>query len=236
MCGRYNVTPNAEAFLQAFDIAHGLDSMPAEPLFNVAPSSKRHETRAPIVRLSHRGGNALVMSRWPLTPFWAKEKWLPFSTANAKGETVSQKPAFRQAWRRRQRCLIPAHGYYEWQATGTQRNKQPYHIKLGEARLFAFGGLWDRWRDSEGDPTESFTIITTDPAPSIKHIHSRMPLIIGPPDYERWLTGDPEDTETLIVPWAGEPLVARPVSTLVNNPMNNDPRCIEPLAPVTQQR
>ena len=229
MCGRYNVLPDATAFVDVFDVTQGIDRLVDRPLYNIAPSNQRIETEVPIVRKSKEGERELLMSRWPLIPFWSKERFLRFSTANAKGETVSEKPAFREPWRRGRRCLVPANGYYEWQSVPGQKNKQPYHICLTDKSLFAFGGLWDRWQDKDGNEVESCTIITTEPTEQLQHIHSRMPLIIDRSNYDGWLDDSGEKATTLIKPYSEQPLAIYPISTFVNNPMNNDPRCLAPL-------
>lgn len=229
MCGRYNVTPDAEAFIAAFGITEGITGLPSEPLYNVCPSGKQFETRAPTVRRTKSGGRGLVMSRWPLTPFWAKQRDPPFNTANAKGETIEQKAAFRGPWRRGQRCLVPANGYYEWQAVPGGKTKRPYHIRLPDGGLMAFGGVWDRWRGTSGDEFESFAIITTEPNDEMRAIHSRMPLIIAPADYEGWLDLPPVQALRLVHPCPDGVLTWRAVSTHVNNPRNNDPECLRPL-------
>jgi putative SOS response-associated peptidase YedK len=228
VCGRYNVTPDAEAFLAAFDIARGLDSLPQGPLFNVAPGDGRRVTMVPIVRDTD-DGRELAMVRWPLLPFWAKGKPIRFNTANAKGETVADKPAYRVPWRSR-RCLIPAHGYYEWQKAAGRAAKQPFHIGLRNGALFAFGGLWDRSRADGGDAVESCTIVTTEPTEALRSIHDRMPVIVPPAGYEDWLTGSTRAAAQWIRPFAADEMEWYPVSTYVNNPQHDDPRCIEPLA------
>lgn len=229
MCGRYNVTPSAEAFIEAFDIVAGMDNLPEQPRYNISPSTRRSETTVPAVRVNDAGARALVLPQWPLIPFWAKERTLKFSTANAKGETVAEKPAFRGAWRRGRRCLIPAHGYYEWQALPGQKTKQPYHICLPDGRLFAFGGVWDRWRDQAGGVIESCAIITTEPNDDLRAIHSRMPLIVYAADYDGWLRAPADDALDLIRPYRDGVFDAHPVSTYVNNPGNDDPRCLQKL-------
>ena len=228
MCGRYNVTPDAEAFIEAFDISEGIDNLPERAMYNISPSGKGHQTRIPTVRRARGGNREMVMLLWPLIPFWSKDGAVRFNTANAKGETVGEKPAYRGPWRRGMRCLIPAHGYYEWQAVPGQRTKQPYHIGMPENELFVFGGLWDRWRDNEGNEVDSCTIITTEPNPSLQHIHPRMPLIIAPDHYTDWLSQPVADAAQLIKPYPGAVSVY-PVSTYVNNPNNNDPQCLAPL-------
>lgn len=219
MCGRYNVTPNAEAFVDVFDIIDGIDLLPDTPRYNIAPSGEP----VPVVRPAERG-RELGLLRWPLLPHWATEGRIKFSTTNAKGETVRDKPAFRTAWRRGRRCLIPANGYYEWKKTTD--GKQPYHIQFPGRELFAFGGLWDRCRTDAGEVIESCTIITTPPNDALKAIHSRMPLIIPRSAYGKWLEGD--EPEACIKPFDDRELELYPVSTYVNNPRHDDPRCLEP--------
>lgn len=228
MCGRYNVTPDAAAFIEAFGITEGIDGLPERAFYNISPSGKGRETRVPAVRLCADSSRELAMLHWPLIPFWSKDGAQRFNTANAKGETVAEKPAYRGPWRRGRRCLIPAHGYYEWQAIPGQRTKQPHHIGMAGNALFAFGGLWDSWRDGEGNDVESCTIITTEPNPSLRHIHPRMPLIIASDDYAPWLGQPAADAVRLIRPYSGS-LSIYPVSTYVNNPNNDDPRCLAPL-------
>lgn len=227
MCGRYNVTPDAEAFLAAFDITSGLEDLPGRPMFNIAPGDARRATLVPIVRDSG-DGRELAMVRWPLLPFWARGKPIRFNTANAKGETVAEKPTYRAAWRRR-RCLVPAHGYYEWQKTAGRGNKQPFHLGLRGGALFAFGGLWDRSQAKEEEAIESCTIVTTEPNAELRAIHDRMPVIVPAAGYEDWLTGSTEDAARWIRPLAAEHMEWHPVSTYVNNPQHDDARCIEPL-------
>jgi len=219
MCGRYNVIPNAEAFVDLFDIAEGIETLPGRPRYNIAPGGDP----VPAVRPGARG-RELCRLQWPLIPHWAKEGRLKFATANAKGETLQDKPSFRTAWRRGRRCLLPASGYYEWRKTGTR--KQPYHIRLHGGGLFAFGALWDRCETGDGRVIESCAIITTPPTPAMARIHHRMPLIIHPGSYAQWLEGD--DAGALIRPFDAAEFEAWPVSTFVNNPRNDDPRCVAP--------
>ena len=227
MCGRYNVTPNAQAFIDAFDIAHGIDLLPDEPRYNIAPGDDKHPTLVPIVRDSE-GGRELVMVRWPFIPAWAKGKHVDYSTANAKGETLADKPTYKRAWQAR-RCLIPASGYYEWKKVPGQKNKQPYHIQVRDREVFAFAGLWERSRAVDGETVESCAIVTTQPSESIKFIHSRMPVILPQAAYPDWLSGSTDAAARWIKPFTEEPLQAVAISTYVNNPQHNDPRCVAPL-------
>lgn len=219
MCGRYNVIPDAEAFVDIFEIIEGIETLPGSPRYNIAPSGDP----VPAVRQGE-AGRQLCPLRWPLIPHWAREGKVKFSTANAKGETAREKPSFRNAWRRKRFCLIPVNGYYEWQKTGER--KQPYHIQMPGRALFAFGGLWDCCRTTSGEIIESCTIITTPPTPALEPIHNRMPLIIPRDAYGSWLAG--EDPEAHIGPYDGTEMEFYPVSTFVNNPRHDDARCIEP--------
>ncbi len=227
MCGRYNVIPNAEAFLNAFEISIGLERLPDAPAYNISPSMGKRVTRVPIVRM-HADQRELALVRWPLIPSWAKGRPVSYSTANAKSETMDRKPTYRRAWQR-QRCLIPANGYYEWQVVLQQKYKQPHHIRMADRGLFAFGGLWETSATKQGDAVESCTIVTTAANTELEHIHSRMPLIVPWEGYRDWLSGATDEAARWIRPCPAELLEAYPVSTYVNNPAHNDPRCIEPL-------
>jgi len=227
VCGRYNVTPNAQAFIDAFEISAGLDALPAQPLYNIAPGDDKHPTFVPIVR-EHDATRELAMVHWPFIPRWAKGLHVKYSTANAKGETVAEKPAYRDAWQKR-RCLIPASGYYEWQVVPGQRYKQPYHIQLRDGALFAFGGLWERSTSDTGTSVESCTIVTTEPCKAISHIHNRMPVIVPAEGYADWLAGSTDHAARWVAPYSHDDIIAYPISKFVNNPRNNDARCLEPL-------
>ena len=160
---------------------------------------------------------------WGLIPFWAKDASIGQKLINARSETAHEKPSFRSAFRYR-RCLIPADGYYEWQSTS--KGKQPYYFSNSEKRLFAIAGLWESWND-----IETVVILTTQANALMKPVHHRMPVIIEPQDYQRWLNP--------FTPWQEmKPLMAAkehqwmhryPVSTLVNRPTVDAPSCIEPI-------
>jgi putative SOS response-associated peptidase YedK len=148
---------------------------------------------------------------------------------NARSETVAEKPSFRAAFKRR-RCLIPADGFYEWKKVG--KRKQPYYVRRVDGEPFAFAGLWEHWEGPDETVIESCTILTTEPNADIRPLHNRMPVILDPPDYDLWLDPDTSDLETLaplMRPYPDGKLEAVQVSTLVNNPMNDEARCIEPI-------
>ena len=171
------------------------------------------------------------MLRWGLIPFWSKDQSATTKLINARGETIAQKPSFREAYKIR-RCLIPADGFYEWRREGDV--KQPYRIGILGGRPFLFAGLWDSWTVPEGNEDggnviETFTIVTTTASKKIAPIHHRMPVIVDPKNYELWLTGHSEKAASLIFAVPEDDLAFYRVSMRVNNISNDDVGCIKPL-------
>jgi len=220
MCGRYLLISPVEAMRRLFDVG-GFLNLP--PRYNIAPTQE-----APVVRLERDGGRELVPLRWGLIPSWVKDPSIGNRLINARGDTVADKPAFRTAFRQR-RCLVPADGFYEWQAR--PGGKQPYRIGLADDGLFAFAGLWEWWKSREGESLETYTIITTDANDLLRPIHGRMPVIIDEGDHARWLDPKtaPAAAKELLNPFPSERMRAVPVSRRVNNVRNDDPDCIAPL-------
>ena len=159
-------------------------------------------------------------------PYWAKDAKIGYSTINARAEEAQAKPAFRDALRKR-RCLVPADAFYEWQNL-TPKSRQPFAIGLRSGEPFAFAGLWESWRPKDAEPLETFTILTTDPNEALEPIHNRMPVILEPKDYQRWV--EPADAERLPVdlmrPYPAERMVAWPVSERVGNVRNDYPELL----------
>jgi len=220
MCGRFYLDVPADELMSHF----GLELLPAlEPRYNIAP------TQSVAAVLDGVRGRELHMLRWGLIPFWAKDEKIGYRTINARAETVESKPAFRAAFRRR-RCLIPASGFYEWQAAAG--GKQPYCIHPRHGALFAFAGLYEHWRDATGKTVDSCSILVTRANDSIRPVHERMPVIISPGNYTAWLdphTKDPEVIKPLLVPAPADAIDLYPVSRRVNSPKNDDPACLAPL-------
>jgi len=164
--------------------------------------------------------------RWGLVPFWAKDAKIGYNTINARAEDVASKPAFREALKKR-RCLVPADAFYEWQRLDS-KSKRPYAFALASGEPYAFAGLWESWRPKEGAPLETFTILTTDPNQLMEPIHNRMPVILEPKDYDRWLEpGDPaRPPEDLLRPYAADRMKGWPVSDRVGNVRNNGPELL----------
>lgn len=190
------------------------------PSYNIAP-----QTFQPVVRLDRETGQReLAAMRWGLIPYWSKNAKLAFSTINAKAETVATSPAFREALKRR-RCLVPADLFYEWRKLDA-KTKQPYAIAMKDGGIFAFAGIWERWKDqTKGETLETYTIITTDPNELLSDlsIHDRMPVILKPSEYGRWLDpGEPDRPPVdLLRPYDAELMTVWKVGSEIGN-VNND--------------
>ncbi|HEY8098263.1 MAG TPA: SOS response-associated peptidase [Methylobacter sp.] len=205
-------------------------SLPAHtPDYNIPPGQKI----LAIVQMED-GSNRAVALHWGLIPSWAKDCSISSHLINARAETLSEKPSFKNAYRHR-RCLIPATGFFEWQSTAV--GKQPYHIHQPDYALFAFAGVWEHWEHDQ-ETVYSCTIITTAANAKIASIHDRMPVIIAPDDYNRWL-----DKKTAAVEIADflaadvyRNMQVTPISTRVNNPLHNDESCLNYSASNTIER
>ena len=223
MCGRFARKSTQEVLADWFGVE--LEDMPwFAPTYNAAPQSVQ-----PVVRLNRDSAQReFALLRWGLVPFWAKDAKLGYSTFNARAEEIAAKPAFREALKKR-RCLVPADAFYEWQRLDP-KNKQPYAIALRDGGPYAFAGLWERWQPKEGEALETFTILTTDPNELMEPIHNRMPVILEPRDYARWLdAGDPARPPIdLLRPYPAEKMRAWPVSGRVGNVRNNDAELLAP--------
>lgn len=224
MCGRFVQYSPVETVQQIFNI--GTVSFEVIPNYNVAPTQKI------LTIIKHDNENKLEKLNWGLVPFWAKDVTIGSRMINARAETVSQKPSFRNAFRKR-RCLIPVDGFYEWK--GEKGHKQPYYVSIPSGEPFAFAGLWETWTDKEsGEESvyKSCTIITTAASESIRGIHHRMPVILDPTFHEKWLNAeiqDPKESEIILQDGLIHDMKYYPVSTLVNSVKNNDPNCIKPI-------
>ena len=228
MCGRYGRRADKQRiaeWMQTHD-TNVFDDSYLAPSYNVAPQSLQ-----PVVRLdSEMGQRELTVMRWGLVPFWAKDAKIGYSTINAKSETVITSPAFREAMKRR-RCLVPAEWFYEWQKIDA-KTKQPYAIGLRDGSLFAFAGLWETWKDKAKDQViETYTILTTDPNELMEPIHNRMPVILAPKDYQRWLEpGEPTHLPVdLLRPYPAKEMKAWKVGSAVGNVRSNAPELITPV-------
>jgi putative SOS response-associated peptidase YedK len=212
-----------------YGIVEGMDMRDSRvhnypPKWNGAPSQELL-----VIRRNHDTGKvSLDPLRWGLIPYWSKDPKGGRKPINAKSETVDKLPMFRDAYRRR-RCILPIDGFFEWKAIKGQKAKQPYAIAMKDGKPFGIGGLWENWKDpTSGEWVRTFAVITTDANELVAEIHDRMPLILAPKDYERWL-GDEPDPRDLMLPFPPDPMRMWPISTRVNKPENDDPSIVEPI-------
>lgn len=221
MCGRYAL-PLASSHIADLFRARPLTTDPGLR-YNIAPTQM-----VTVVRLGADSARELALLRWGLVPAWSEGPDNRFSMINARAESVADKPAFRTAFRK-QRCLVPAAGFYEWQATPL--GKQPWYIHPADAELFAFAGIWERW-DKGAVPLESCAVITCAANALMRDLHERMPVILAPEDWERWLApATPvDDLKALLAPCPDARLVAYPVSPRVNSPHHDAADCLEPVS------
>ena len=220
MCGRYALHANPEVVALQF----GLGATPAlVPRYNICPASD-----VLTVGIGESGERRTFEQRWGLIPAWAKEASLGQRLANARGETLERRAAFRDAFLTG-RCLVPASGYFEWRVTG--RMKQPWYLQPADLPLFGLAGISALWRGPRG-PVRTVALVTTPPNDLAARIHDRMPLIVAPENYVAWLdprNADPRALQALVRPYPAERMIAHPVGLRVNRLENDDPALVEPL-------
>jgi putative SOS response-associated peptidase YedK len=217
MCGRFNLIAKADELIGHFQ----LQKLPRyQPSYNIPPGQKI----LCIVELEDKSLKAVNLF-WGLVPSWAKDSKNSHHLINARAETVSEKPSFRAAFRKR-RCLIVASGFYEW--AKTESGKQAFNIHREDQQPFAFAGLWEHW-DHAQDTLYSCTIITTQATGLMLPIHERMPVIIPPDNYRQWLdkATDGQQALQLLDNEAYAQMAASPVSDWVNNPRHDDEGCLQ---------
>lgn len=219
MCGRYALEAPRSQLSRRF----GLDECAEiEARYNIAPS-----TDIPVVRQTPAGQRVLQLLRWGLVPHWVKHPSNRAPLINARGESLGEKPSFRDAFQRR-RCLIPASGFYEWQtSSGGKGSGQACYISLKSGETMAIGGLWESWTSPGGDIVRSCCIITTAANELIFPIHERMPLILAAAHWQAWLTAAPEQAGALIRPYPESEMQAWRVSRRVGQASEDDPGLIE---------
>jgi putative SOS response-associated peptidase YedK len=222
MCGRYRLSRRKENIEEHFDSSGEDDWIPR---YNIAPTQP-----VPIIRQNPKEPRReLSLVRWGLIPAWAKDSSGAARMINTRSETAAATPAFRDAMTNR-RCLIPADGFYEWQRTA--KAKQPYCFEINGGELFAFAGLWDRWKHPSGQWVKSCSILTTTPNAVTSAVHDRMPVILNHADYDLWL--DPgmtnaEAVSEMLKPYDPRTMRCYPVSTRVNHVANDDVACSTPV-------
>jgi putative SOS response-associated peptidase YedK len=214
MCGRFTLTQDVREFAGAL-----APPAPDIPHYNICPSQ-------PVSVILNNNRLQITKLKWGLIPAWAKEAAIGNKLANARAESLAEKPSFRVPLRRK-RCLVLADGFYEWQQTTP---KIPYYFRLKSRAVFAFAGLWDVWRDS----TATCCLITTAPNALLARIHDRMPVILQPRHYDSWLAEaeqPPAKLLPLLTPYPAEEMEGFPVATVVNKPQHDAPDCIQPVGP-----
>lgn len=221
MCGRFTLTVDPAEAQETFSSF----TFPQQfaPRFNIAPTQ-------PVLAIPNDDQNTADFFVWGLIPMWAKDPGIGNRLINARGETLEEKPAFRSSLKYK-RCLILADGFYEWKASAGKKVKTPFFIHMKDRKPFAFAGLWDSWNSPDGSLVKSCTIITTEPNELTGIIHNRMPVILHPRDYARWLEPSPQTPDRLkplIKPFPADLMDAYPVSTLVNTPANDMPQLVVP--------
>jgi putative SOS response-associated peptidase YedK len=225
MCGRFTQTAKERVLADLFELMDTPELPALEARYNIAPSQPVAAAR---VSPEH-GRRELVALRWGLVPAWAEDLKIGYRLINARAETAATKPSFRLAFRSR-RCLIPADGYFEWQQQDGK--KQPFYFHKRDGQPFAFAGLWERWAPPDAEAVESCTILTTAANDLARPVHDRMPVIVAPTDFSQWLdpNAQPKTLQALLRPYPAEEMDAYAVTTFVNNPKNQGPRCVEALA------
>jgi len=200
------------------------------PRYNIAPTQP-----VVVVRQGPKGRELLPM-RWGLIPWWAKDPATLPLMINARAESLAEKPAYRDAFKYR-RCLVPASGFYEWQARG-RGPKQPYAVIPADGRPIAFAGLWETWHSADGSEIDTAVIVTTDANRMLAPIHERMPVVLEPQDFAAWLAPEttPEKAAALLKPAREDLFVLRPISTRVNSADNDDPELLDPVSEANDEQ
>ncbi|WP_349409492.1 SOS response-associated peptidase [Pseudalkalibacillus sp. SCS-8] len=223
MCGRFTLTAEIDLLMDWFEIDEWASDLEFQPRYNIAPSQDI------LAIVGYEGKRRAGFLKWGLVPFWAKDPSIGNKMINARAETVPEKPSFKHAFQKR-RCIIPADGFYEWKKEGKQ--KQPKYIRMKDAQPFGLAGLWEKWKNENGNTIHTCTILTTEPNELMEDIHNRMPVILQKEDYSKWLEweGEQDVLKDMMKPFDPAVMEAYDVSTIVNSPKNDTPECIEGLA------
>jgi putative SOS response-associated peptidase YedK len=222
MCGRYTLG-KPEAIPKRYKTSGKM------PLFrssyNIAPG-----IRAPVITIE--SPKRVVLMKWGLIPFWAKDPTIGYKMINARAEGIENKPSFKRPIRN-SRCLVPSDGFYEWKKLKLEKKEEkfPWYIGLKDQEMFSFAGLFDRWKDAEGKEILSYSIITCEPNKVIEDIHTRMPVILKKEDEDKWLDTKAvlSDLLKMLKTFPEKDMISFPVSRRVNNPKNDDFNLIKPV-------
>jgi putative SOS response-associated peptidase YedK len=223
MCGRYRLSRRKQIIEEHFDAVSGEEDW--SPRYNIAPTQP-----VPIIRQHPKEPRReMSLVRWGLIPWWAKDASGAARMINARSETAATLPAFRDAMKSR-RCIVPADGFYEWKREG--KKNQPFCFEVNDGGLFAFAGLWERWKDADGKALETCSILTTTPNAVTSSVHDRMPVILNPDNYDVWLDpgfADAAALSELLRPYDARLMRSYPVSARVNSVVNDDAGCAAPV-------
>lgn len=223
MCGRFALDLPPKKIAEVFDLSGEFDFSAS---WNIAPS-----IRICTVTVDSEGRRHLHKMKWGLIPSWAKDAAIGNKLANARGETVAEKPSFRSAFKYH-RCIIPASGFYEWKSE--KGIKQPWYVSLRTGEPMAFAGLWETWQSKEGENVKSCCIITTDANALMQPIHDRMPVILDREQWDTWLSPQVHEADMLlplILPHESEPMQVWPVTRELNRVgLRDDAGLIEPIS------
>ena len=212
MCGRFSFAPDLKIVNEHYDIT--VNDNEIEPNYNCAPTQL-------LSVISNDAPGKLSRYRWGLIPFWAKDQSIGNKLINSRAETITEKASFKTSFKRR-RCLVPADAFYEWRKVADIKKKIPYRIFLKDQPLFSMAGIWDQWKNPDGEIVRSFSIITTSPNQLVAEIHNRMPVILPKRLEKLWLdSNDERELLDLLQPFPAKLMDAYKVSELVNSPRNN---------------
>jgi len=224
MCGRFTNNAKPEQIKTEFKVGAKNPNL-FQPRFNIAPSQMIDVVFEP------ESERIISQLKWGLVPSWSKDAPTSKGLINARAETITEKPSFREAFKSR-RCIIPASGFYEWQKKGTGA-KQPFYFYLNDKEVFGFAGLWEEWLDKQtGELLETCTIITTEANEVLKPVHDRMPVILKAESYDEWLDAKLKDTnrlQELLKPYPAKEMDSHTVSRTVNIPDTDSADLITPL-------
>jgi putative SOS response-associated peptidase YedK len=223
MCGRYRLSRRKQIIEEYFDSAPREEDW--NPRYNVAPTQP-----VPVIwQHPKEPVRILSLMKWGLIPSWSKDSSVAATMINARSETAATKPAFCDALKSR-RCLIPADGFYEWKREG--KAKQPFCFEVNQGQLFAFAGLWDRWKDPTGNWIETCSILTTTSNAVTSAVHDRMPVILDPDTYDLWLDPGMRDMRAvsdMMKPYDPRAMRCFPVTRRINHVVNDDEECSAPV-------
>ncbi|HEY3149482.1 MAG TPA: SOS response-associated peptidase [Dongiaceae bacterium] len=220
MCGRYSFTLPPEAIRELFRVMTGLN---LQPRYNIAPTDQ-----VSVIGLEPGGERALKVFRWGLIPWWSKAMPKTAPLINARAEGIAASKMFGEAFHKR-RCLVPADGFYEWRKD--KSDKRPWRIVDPERPAFAFAGVWEGWRNPEGEIVRSFAIVTTSANERLAPIHDRMPVMLTREDEDAWLDPNKAEPEllSLLAPYDPARTELYRVDTRVNSVKNDNPECMKRL-------